>query len=473
MDELDAESKRKTRAAETAEQEKMKLFNQIDNKNYYIGTLGSLGEIKISLHTIVTLSLLQFPAVILALYGVICALISSKENLAKFKDFLLALPLVLVPFFFTEIFAVININYGLNCIFECIKTPLKLCGKCLDTGLNKMNLLKFLPQIDETGKTDQDLGLQLIKLTFGSCLQLCYQSVLLAAYTPMAKFGYHQVLSIVSSTLMISRSVALIIKYEIPQVQDPNLPLWKKLTLGLESVRHLLYHRLPLALTSLIFQTGTLVMAIVVAEWYAVIYVVLVLLLNMVISLSVQKVMEALKKTEAKLKVTFKYADKETPEDIMSQSSTLAEASFHPVIRAMFVSWANLFATMRPVEHMSYSRIAPMLLLQLPRFILNVFTLVILLFLTYTPTSAINSNVVRHEYPLIITYSVVFLAGVINQILLVSAFYTRSKTTAKAGNVHEEIGLEVKVEARPLLEEPNVPNPNIAAPNPTPTQRLT
>jgi hypothetical protein len=452
-----AEEKEASIPAEKTEEEKMEVFHQIDDKKYYVGKFGPLGEIKISLHTMVSLSLLQLPAVVLALYGIICALISSDK---KFIDCLLALPLILIPFGVTEIFAVININCGLGCIGKILEIPLKLCGKCWDktVSVEKVNLLKFLPQMDKTGKTDQDLGLQLIKLIFGSCLQLCYQSVLLAAYTPKAKFGFHQVLSIVSSTLMISRSVALIIKYEIPQKQVQDMDWSKKLAAALVAFRHLLYHRLPLVLTSLIFQTGTLVMAIVVAEWYAMIYIVLVLLLNLIISLSVP--IEALEIIETKLKVTYKF-NKEQAEEISSKPTT--KASFHPFIHTVFVSWANLFVAIRLVEHMSYSKIAPMLLLQPPRFILNILTLVILLFFTYTPSSAINSNVVRHEYPLIVTYAVLFTAGIINQILFVSAFYTRIKTTSEAGNVNKEIELN-KVEVEAGLQDPTGPNSSTSDP---------
>ena len=93
----------------------------------------SCTKIIVSLQTIVTLVLLQLPAVGLAIYGVVCAL-KQRRIRDKFSDSLLAITLLFLPFCLTELFALLQFEF---------------CGKC---SVTSFDLLKFLPSRDPKGK---------------------------------------------------------------------------------------------------------------------------------------------------------------------------------------------------------------------------------------------------------------------------------------------------------------------------------
>ena len=169
----------------------------------------------------------------------------------------------------------------------------------------------------------------LAKLIFGSCPQLVFQAVLLGGYTPWSAnfsswkdFPLSQALSILSSALMIAKTTIEIIVYQ-RETQKPESPpknnivndwlsilvnprltgeeyrLKKKKTMHdrikdmVEEVEEALKATwkklmsilplLPLVLSSLVFNTGTLVLTIIVTEWYSAIYIGTVLLLNLAI----------------------------------------------------------------------------------------------------------------------------------------------------------------------------------------------
>ena len=119
----------------------------------------SCTQIIVSLQTMVTLALLQLPAVGLAIYGVICAL-KQRRIRDKFSDSLLAITLTFLPFCLTELFALLQFEFGQTWItflvdkvkLGCQKALDLICGKCSDNAVASFDLLKFLPSNDPTGK---------------------------------------------------------------------------------------------------------------------------------------------------------------------------------------------------------------------------------------------------------------------------------------------------------------------------------
>ena len=74
------------------------------SKNFVEFELLSGATIIVSLQTIVSLALLQLPAVCLAVYGIFCAMNRTRIR-DKFSDSLLALTIIFFPFCLTELFA--------------------------------------------------------------------------------------------------------------------------------------------------------------------------------------------------------------------------------------------------------------------------------------------------------------------------------------------------------------------------------
>merc|ERR1719507_673523 len=71
---------------------------------------------------------------------------------------------------------------------------------------------------------------------------------------------------------------------------------------------------LPLVLSSLIFNTGTLVLTIIVTEWYSAIYIGIVVLLNLTISFSFP--FSIARRAEEKLGVSYKFSKTDEAEKL-------------------------------------------------------------------------------------------------------------------------------------------------------------
>ena len=126
---------------------------------------------------------------------------------------------------------------------------------------------------------------------------------------------------------------------------------------------------LPLILSSLVFNTGTLVLTIIVTEWVSAVYIVLVLLLNMIVSFLYPN--SVVRTTKEKLELTYKFSK-------LDEEREIQKIRENRMTRGLFNSWANLFVFLRPVEKMSYNKITHVLLLQPLRFVVNIITLFIL-----------------------------------------------------------------------------------------------
>ena len=126
---------------------------QPTNKTYLeFEVISGHWSITIGFESIVSLALLQMPAVVLAFYGVFCSLMKPKATVGtKFTDSLLALTLIFMPFCLTELFALLEFSeFAQSWLINKVKSACKpvldlLCGKCQSTTFD---LLKFLPSKD-------------------------------------------------------------------------------------------------------------------------------------------------------------------------------------------------------------------------------------------------------------------------------------------------------------------------------------
>ena len=302
------------------------------------------------------------------------------------------------------------------------------------------------------------------KLIAGSCPQLVFQAVLLGGYTPWStkfssweKFPKSQAASIFMSALMIAKLTSEIVAYR-REAQEPKTPTkytalyeWssilefktstgreykapiqqtmkdrmKDMTLQVKesmkatwkTILELILPIIPLVLSSLIFNTGTLVLTIIVTEWYSTIYIGIVLLLNLTISFSAPFSFAG--KMEEKLGLSYKFTTRE-----MGLVREIAKVKERKIIRGIFASWANLFLFLRPVENMSYHKILHVSLLHPLRFIVNIVTLIIVCQITWTAQTH-NHNHNQH-LSLVTTFIIVLAAGIVNMVEF-RYFYTHRK----------------------------------------------
>ena len=149
--------KRVSRSPAESEPEAM----QLTNKTYLVFEITSSTKITIGFESIVSLALLQLPAVVLAFYGVFCSLKNPDATIrTKFTDSLLALSLIFMPFCLTELFALLKFEFAqgwLNSMMNSVKSACQkildfICGKCSKSTIATFDLLKFLPSNDPTGQ---------------------------------------------------------------------------------------------------------------------------------------------------------------------------------------------------------------------------------------------------------------------------------------------------------------------------------
>ena len=284
------------------------------------------------------------------------------------------------------------------------------------------------------------------KLLAGSCPQLVFQAVLLGGFTPWEELKVSQVLSILSSALMITKVVVEIVIFQrsrpdLEKCDEEKRTTKEKLremvTKLLETLKKFLA-ALPLILSSLAFNTGTLVLTIIVTEWVSAVYIVLVLLLNMIVSFLYPN--SVVRTTEEKLQLTYKFSK-------LDEEREIKKIRENRMTRGLFNSWANLFVFLRPVEEMSYNKITHVLLLQPLRFLVNIITLFILIRLTWSPPHVHNQV---QEISLIVTFCVVFAAGLVNMVELFCYFFfgnhvclsepppTKDREGMEMGNLEKE-----------------------------------
>ena len=134
-------------------------------------------KLEVKYETIVSLALLQFPAVCLALFGVFEAFRIHGFSCPAVKNCFSAMLVIFLPFCFVEFFVLFEFEFsqdGLNFVLDKIKKAAQkvfdvLCGKCSESCIQSMDLLHFLPS-KEADKRDKMPSVEMIKIVFCSCL---------------------------------------------------------------------------------------------------------------------------------------------------------------------------------------------------------------------------------------------------------------------------------------------------------------
>ena len=140
-------------------------INEGSNKNDGIIIIPYL---QLTLWSFISLFLGHIPSLALAHYGLVCVLKKSKN---KVIDGLKIIILISLPYFqFMSLVNVVEIflkliNVKSNSIIE------KFCHGCYPW---------FLPKKEDYKRNDSKMFLDIMRMIFGTCLNLCLQSVLLA-----------------------------------------------------------------------------------------------------------------------------------------------------------------------------------------------------------------------------------------------------------------------------------------------------
>ena len=332
----------------------------------------------------------------------------------------------------------------------------------ISNPLNLPNDVNILPRA---------LSMAVCKLIMGSCPQLVFQAVLLGGYTPWPTdfvfrrdFPFSQTLSILSSALIIAKTTTEIVIYQreskfsnkyktvnewltvlanpsktgegyvlkeekekpektiYDRIEDMALKAEKALKEALKAFMVIL-QLIPFILSSLIFNTGTLILTIMVTEWYSAIYIGTVLLLNFAVSIIFPY--SVVQRAEEKLRVTYKHSIKDEVDKLKKKRFA----------RAIFATWANLFAFLRPVENISYHKIIHAGLLMPLRFLVNMVTLIIVYVLTWTwkngPLKHKHKHTNFQTIALVISFAVVSAAGILN--LIEFRYFYKRRPNPKPG----------------------------------------
>ena len=127
-----------------------------EQKIYEFTILGI--EFRLNMESIVTFVLLQMPAVSLAFYGVFCALRQpegepKKKIMDKITDSLLALTIIILPYFVTELFTLLlQFEFTENGLGFLIKKVKGIWAPVINKISATFDLLKFLPDKDPNGR---------------------------------------------------------------------------------------------------------------------------------------------------------------------------------------------------------------------------------------------------------------------------------------------------------------------------------
>eukprot|EP00092_Neocalanus_flemingeri_P005402 GFUD01005822.1.p1 GENE.GFUD01005822.1~~GFUD01005822.1.p1 ORF type:complete len:693 (-),score=144.63 GFUD01005822.1:69-1940(-) len=289
-----------------------------------------------------------------------------------------------------------------------------------------------------------------VKVFFGTCIQLCFQTILLLGYTKEENYEVSQVISIISSFVIICKLGVDIIRFrrDVGEMAPDN----NQATFGeqfkfflsekIKTLKTFLFY-LPLMFESVVFNVGTLIMTILVWEEYAAIYICIVFGLNFIVSIALP--FAFVEQCEMRMKIEYKF-------DILSSSSRDAaqkKVTDQRVLRGIFVSWSNIFFLSRPVEDTSYFRTIHMVLVQIVRFLLNLTTLFVLI--TYTLEVAPFAEWLKVR--LIHGFILLIFMGMLN-ILLVFLYTYNSNCCGKSRsyepNKNEDSDTEEMLPLKPL-----------------------
>ena len=131
-------------------------------------------QFQVTVEGLVSIGLVQVPGICLALYGIVQAIRTSTSVKQGVKNSLHASLLIFLPFFIVEIFGFFQFSFS-SIFHACCGF---VSGQCNKMVARKLDFLHFLGKKDGTGKAKM-LCFDAAKVFCGSCVQLCFQIVLL------------------------------------------------------------------------------------------------------------------------------------------------------------------------------------------------------------------------------------------------------------------------------------------------------
>ena len=195
------------------------------------------------------------------------------------KNSLRSCLLFFLPFFVVEFLEFLKFFFsaGINacCSF--------LFSKLSESTAQKFDILFFLGKEDSTGKA-KIVALDASKVFFGSVIQISVQVYFIEISGQEPKFS--QILSVVSSLLLICKTGYEVISYTKPQDntgEDPKKKTLEKIKekiIGVLKMIPGILSELPLLASSLIFKLGTINLCILFFGWYGFLVLVAFFLLN-------------------------------------------------------------------------------------------------------------------------------------------------------------------------------------------------
>ena len=175
-------------------------------------------------------------------------------------------------------------------------------------------------------------------------------------------------------------------------------------------------HCFPMLLSSLIFQSGTLILLISIFHEYSVIFMLMVLLGNFIICHFPPY--SWLFRIETKFQLQYKYEEGMPDEDMHG-------------LKSILMAYSNLFLIMRgPIENMTHYRSAQILLMQPLRFTLNFIILIAMFVLTWAPhvnSTGSGFQFSGREVILTAIYVLVILSGLFNLFEMIRYFYRSTR----------------------------------------------
>ena len=213
------------------------------------------------------------------LYGIQQAFAKNGLSMKAVKDSLRSCLLFFLPFFVVEFLEFLKFFFsgGINacCSF--------LFSKLTESTAEKFDILFFIGNEDKTGKA-KIIALDAAKVFFGSVIQINVQVYFIEVSGQEPKFS--QILSVVSSLLLICKTGYEVISYTNPGTAEKDTSKQTTVEKIKGKIRDFLklipgvLSELPLLGSTLIFKLGTINLCILFFGWYGIFVLVTFFLLN-------------------------------------------------------------------------------------------------------------------------------------------------------------------------------------------------
>jgi len=296
-----------------------------------------LPDFNVTKEAIVTLVLLQMPAISLAVLGLIKAATVSKNRSSILWR---ALIIPFIPFFLLGFFNDILIIVGQLCAMQ---------------ALSSFNFFSFLGETEE----EQSLALQMTKVFSSSVLQLLFQLHILLAFTPWRSVLPAQVLSILASLLVIVKVATQLVVFKRGRRKSKGKNYCQQFQYFLDHQFDFLKHLIklfPLMLVNVIFNIGTIVLCFLELDTFLTICAIAGALFLHVLLLQTLPFLSKLEMGKTLLRIGNNTGDKELRKSVLT---------------SLVLSWTNLFIISCSLVKGKFELAFTVFLLQVLRFFVN------------------------------------------------------------------------------------------------------